>query len=320
MNLQKKNVLVTGGAGFIGSELSRQLVKEKANVVIMDSLLAGRKENIQEILPEITFVQKDIRDADLHETFKEHKIEYVFNLAAEPFIPDSYERPGRFMEINTFGCLNVLMAGKKAGVERVVHYSTSEVYGTAMQVPMNEQHVTLPLSTYAVSKLAADRLCYTLHHEQGIPVIILRQFNVFGPRETHPYIIPILIEQLSKSSSLKLGNTKATRDFTYVSDAARAAIMLMKTDKAVGEVVNSGSGMEVSVEEIAGKIGKIMNHKKIEITVEQKRLRPLDVQRLHCDNAKLRKLTGWQPKVSFEDGLKKTIMDFEDRGRKWPFR
>ena len=319
MNLQGKNVVVTGGAGFIGSELTRQLLKEKANVVVLDNLLAGRKENLEEVNGEITFIEKDIRGADLGEAFREHDAEYVFNLAAEPFIPDSYERPHRFMEINTFGALNVLMAAKKADVERVLHYSTSEVYGTARTVPMNEEHVTLPLSTYAVSKLAADRLCFTLHHEQGIPVIILRQFNVYGPRETHPYIIPILIEQLSKTNRVKLGNIKATRDFTFVSDAAEAAVLLMKTDKAVGEVVNSGSGMEVSVEQMANKIGELMNHKKVEISVEQKRLRPLDVKRLYCDNTKIRKLTGWQPRVSFEEGLKKTITDFEERGRKWPF-
>lgn len=319
MKLAGKNVLVTGGAGFIGSELARHLLKEKANVVVLDNLLAGRKENIQEILEDIVFLQKDILDTDFEEVLKEHFIDVVFNLAAEPFIPDSYERPERFMQINTIGVLKLLLAAKKAGVQRIMQYSTSEVYGTAKQIPMNESHPTLPLSTYAVSKLAADRLCHTLHHEQGIPVIILRQFNVFGPRETHPYIIPITIEQLHKSNKIKLGNIKATRDFTFVSDAARAAIMLMQEDKAVGEVINSGVGAEVSVEQIANTVGKLLGHKKIEIVVEQKRIRPLDVERLHCDNSKLKELTGWQPKVSFEEGLKETIQDFRKRGNKWPF-
>lgn len=319
LKLAGKNVLVTGGAGFIGSELSRHLLKENANVVVLDNLLAGRKENLQEILKDIVFLQKDILDTDFEKALKQHSIDLVFNLAAEPFIPDSYEKPSRFMEINTIGVLKILLAAKKAGVERIIQYSTSEVYGTAKQIPMNEEHPTLPLSTYAVSKLAADRLCYTLYHEQGIPVIILRQFNVFGMRETHPYIIPIIIDQLHKSNKVRLGNTKATRDFTFVSDAARAAIMLMQSDKAVGEVVNSGVGMEVSVEQIANTVGKLMGHKKIEIVVEEKRLRPLDVERLNCDNSKLKEMTGWQPKVSFEQGLQLTIQDFRERGNKWPF-
>jgi len=319
MNFQDKNILVTGGAGFIGSELTRQLVDEKANVVVIDNLLAGTKENIEAVMDNITFLEQDILNTNLEQTLKEHSIDYIFNLAAEPFIPDSYERPAHFMEINTIGVLNLLLAAKKAGVERIVQYSTSEVYGTGTSIPMNEHHPTLPLSTYAVSKLAADRLCYTLHHEQDIPVVILRQFNVYGPRETHPYIIPILINQLHKSNQLKLGNLKATRDFTYVSDAVRAAMLLMSTKEAVGEVINSGSGMEVSVGDLATTIGKLMGHDSVDITVEQSRLRPLDVQRLHADNTKLKKMTGWNPEVSFEDGLKKTIADFEARGHSWPF-
>jgi dTDP-glucose 4,6-dehydratase len=320
MELVGKKVLVTGGAGFIGSELVHQLVEEQAQVVVLDNLSAGRKENLGDILDKITFIEKDLITADLEQILKEHSINCIFNLAAEPFIPDSYKKPSRFMELNTIGVLKLLLAAKKTGVERVLQYSTSEVYGTAQSVPMNENHILNPLSTYAVSKVAADRLCYTLFHEQNVPVIILRQFNVYGPRETHPYIIPILIEQLNKGNTLTLGNIKATRDFTFVSDAARAAIMLMKTDEAVGQVINSGSNMEVSVEQMARTIGKLMGHENVNITIEQSRLRPLDVERLYCDNTKIKKMTGWQPEVSFEDGLKKTIANYHANGDTWSYQ
>ena len=320
MDLVGKNVLVTGGAGFIGSELVHQLVEEQAHVVVLDNLSAGRKENLGDILDQITFIEQDLIAADLEQILKEHSINCIFNLAAEPFIPDSYKKPSRFMELNTIGVLKLLLAAKKTGVERVLQYSTSEVYGTAQSVPMSENHILNPLSTYAVSKVAADRLCYTLFHEQNVPVIILRQFNVYGPRETHPYIIPILIEQLNKSNTLKLGNIKATRDFTFVSDAARAAIMLMKTDEAVGQVINSGSNMEVSVEQMARTIGKLMGHENVNITVEQSRLRPLDVERLYCDNTKIKKMTGWQPEISWEEGLKKTIANYHANGDTWSYQ
>lgn len=316
---EKRNVLVTGGAGFIGSALVRELLKEKANVVVLDNFLSGRRENLKEVLSQIKLVEGDIRDKNLEKFLKKEKIEFVFNLAALPFIPDCYDRPTEFFEVNAGGALNVMMASKKAGVERIIQYSTSEVYGTAKQIPMDEHHPTLPLSTYSVAKLAADRLCYTLHHEQEVPVVIFRQFNTFGPRETHKYIIPELISQLSNSNKLKLGNVNARRDFTFVEDSARAAIELMKHEEAVGNVYNCGFGQSWSVRELAELIAELMGVKNLEIEIETSRLRPLDVEVLQANYFKLHKLTGWHPKTKLEEGLQNTIDWFEENSKKWPW-
>ena len=317
MTFNNKNVFVTGGAGFIGSTLVRELLKEKANVLVYDNFLIGDNSNLDEVKSQIKVIRGDILDSNLKETFVKNEVDYVFNLAAEPYIPHCYDRPTRFFEINANGALNVLLASKAANVKRIIQYSSSEVYGSAKQVPMDENHVTLPLSTYAVSKLAADRLCFTLYHEQKIPVVILRQFNVYGPRETQPYIIPEIITQLNKSNRLHLGNITARRDFTYVQDAARGAIELMKLKEAEGQVFNMGTGIDHSIEEIAKCIGGIMGHDKIEITVDKNRLRPLDVQLLQCNNSKMRQLTGWEPKVSFMEGLKLTVDHFRESGCRW---
>lgn len=319
MEFQNKNVFVTGGAGFIGSTLVRELLNIGVNVTVFDNFLSGRPENLSEVEDHIKIIKGDIRDENLSDIIIKNKADYLFNLAAEPYIPHCYDRPHQFFDINANGALNVILSAKKAEVKRILQYSTSEVYGTAKYVPMNEDHPTLPLSTYAVSKLAADRLCYTLHHEHKIPVIIMRQFNVFGPRETQPYVIPEIISQLNVGNNLNLGNLIARRDFTYVTDAAKAAISLIQCDSAIGEVVNVGSGIDHSIEEIAHLIAELMNVKDLKINIKENKIRPLDVNLLNCDNTKIRNLTSWEPKISFRKGLELTIANFRKDDCKWPW-
>jgi nucleoside-diphosphate-sugar epimerase len=316
-SLKGKKVMVTGGAGFIGSTLVRELLKEGAKPIVFDLFTSGDMRNLKGIENKIQVIKGDITDKNFRNILKKSGAEFVFNLAAEPYIPHCYNRPLRFFEVNANGALNVLFACKHVGVKRIIQYSTSEVYGSAKYIPMDEAHPTLPLSTYAVSKLATDRLCYTLHHEQNIPVVILRQFNVYGPRETQPYIIPEIITQLSRGNTLRLGNIKARRDFTYVEDAARGAIALMRSKGTEGQVFNMGTGLDWSVKKMAEMIGSLMGHKKIKIEIDKARLRPLDVTVLNCNSKKMRKLTGWSPRVNFKDGLKRTIEDFESHGRVW---
>lgn len=317
MSLSGKNVLVTGGAGFIGSNIVKELVQEKTNVIVYDNFSCGDMQNLEEVQSSIKIVTSDI----LHPKFKtmliENDVEYVFHLAAEPFIPKCYDYPERFLQVNALGTLKVLRACKEAKVKRILHYSTSEVYGTARYVPMNEDHPTRPLSTYAASKLAADRLCYTLFHEHDVPVVILRQFNAYGPKETQPYVIPEIITQLSKSNEVKLGNIKARRDFTYVEDAAKGAIELMMCSGIDGEVINMGSGKDCSIEEIAYMLGGLMGYDSIKITIDTNRLRPLDVDLLLCDPSKVHKLIGWETKTDMKEGLRSTIRWFKEHGNRW---
>jgi dTDP-glucose 4,6-dehydratase len=219
-----------------------------------------------------------------------------------------------FFNVNANGTMRLLLACNNSSIERMVFYSSSEVYGTAQDTPMSEAHRTYPQSTYAVSKLAADRLCFTFYHEHNTPVVILRQFNCYGPRETHPYIVPELIEQLSEDNSVDLGNIKASRDLTYVDDAAKGACKLANCPEAEGEVVNLGYGNDFSVEKLAHMIGNMMGHEEIEINVEQSRFRPLDVQQLQCDYSKANELINYTPTVSIEDGLERTIEWYNEVG------
>jgi len=312
-----ENVLVTGGAGFIGSALVRELLKEGANVIVYDNFLYGDRFNLMEIQNDVRIVNGDILSWKLYHTIKEYKVNYVFHLAAEPYIPHCYDNPEKFFDVNVKGTINTLMACKTLGVSRVIHFSSSEVYGSAQYAPMDEKHPTLPLSTYAVSKLAADRICFVFSREHDIPVVILRPFNCYGLRETQPYVIPEIIAQLSKSDVVCLGNIEAKRDFTYVEDIARGAVAVLGSDIPDGEVVNLGSNKAYLIEDLAHLIGKIMGHDHISIKIDKSRLRPLDVSFLQCDYSKARKLLRWEPEISIEEGLKRTVEWYIKNGKRW---
>ncbi|MFI5448636.1 MAG: NAD-dependent epimerase/dehydratase family protein [Candidatus Bathyarchaeia archaeon] len=303
--LKDARVLVTGGAGFIGSEVTRQLVRGGARVTVLDNLTSGKKQYL-EGLP-VRVVRADICDKrTISRCVSDQEI--VYHLAALPFIPDSYLNPQEFFRVNVEGTLNLLWkAIHSESVKRFVYISSSEVYGTAQRIPMDEDHPTQPHSTYAVSKLAADRAVFTLHKEQDFPVVILRPFNSYGPRITQPYIIPeIAIQLLEGRGHLKLGNVESSRDFTFVEDTARAIILASLTDRAVGEVINIGSGTETKIQDLAALIAKIIKTKFV-LDRDKSRIRPYDVDRLICNNSKARNLLGWKPEVQLEDGLTQAV-------------
>ena len=304
--LAEKHVLVTGGAGFIGSELVRQLLNSGANVTVLDNFSSGKKNYLDGL--NVKIINGDVCDEMcVLDAVKNQEI--VFHLAALPFIPDCYINPKQFFHVNTTGTLNLIWAAIKSGsAERFVHVSTSEVYGTAQYVPMDENHPLNPHSTYAVSKLAADRVVFTLHKEQDFPAVIIRPFNSYGPRITQPYIIPELMIQLLNSDTLQLGNVESSRDFTFVSDTSRGMVMASVEKKAVGETINIGSGGDITIKDLAYLIAELLNKKdKIKIKLDESRLRPYDVTRLFCDPSKAKRILGWEPSIPIREGLKTTL-------------
>ena len=270
LKLKGKQVLVTGGCGFIGSEIVKQLSQLEANVTIIDNLSSGKEKYIQG-LSNVNLINADILDEDVVKTAVKDK-EYIIDNAALPFIPDSYDKPKKFFDVNVNATINlVLSAIRERNVKRFVHISSSEIYGTAKTTPMDENHVTLPQSTYAVSKLAGERAVFTMHKEHNLPAVIIRPFNSFGPNITQPYIIPEIITQILKGDVVKLGNLAAKRDFTYVSDTARAIILSLVTDGIIGQVINVGSQKSYSIKELVELISEIID-KNVTIEMETSRL------------------------------------------------
>ena len=303
--LENKEVLITGGCGFIGSEIVRQLSTIGANVTIIDNLSSGKQEYIEGI-PNVKLINANIVNEDAVKSIVKDK-EYIINNAALPFIPDSYYMPKKFFDVNVNATINLALAAiKEKKVKRFTHISSSEIYGTAKTIPMDENHVTLPQSTYAVSKLAGERVVFTMHKEHHLPAVIIRPFNSYGPNITQPYIIPEIITQILKGDKVKLGNINAKRDFTYVSDTARAIILSLVTDGIIGEVINVGSQRSYSIKELVNLISELMG-KKISIEMETSRFRPYDVDVLICNYERANRLLNWKPEISIRQGLKETI-------------
>jgi nucleoside-diphosphate-sugar epimerase len=301
-----KTIFVTGGAGFLGSEVVRQISASGGAVIVYDNLSSGKKKFIQNY-PRVKIIKADIKNrSTVHKAIG--KSQYIINLAALPFIPDSFHYPQEFFEVNTNGTLNLILESiNHKKIKNFVHISTSEVYGSAKKSPMDENHPILPQSTYAVSKLAGEKVVFTMHKEHDFPAVMIRPFNTYGPNITQPYIIPeIIMQVLGKNSKIKLGNINAERDFTFVSDTANGIIRALFLKKAIGETINLGSGRSHKIKDIVKSVSSILE-KKVTITTNKDRLRPFDVNKLVCDNRKAKKILDWEPKITFDEGLKNTI-------------
>ena len=304
-NLKNKEILVTGGCGFIGSEIVKQLSQIGASVTILDNLSSGKEKYIQG-LSNVKLITADLLDNDAVRSAVKDK-EYVISNAALPFIPDSYYLPKKFFDVNVNATISLALAViKEKKAKRFVHISSSEIYGTARYIPMDESHHTTPQSTYAVSKLAGERVVFTMHKEHNLPAVIIRPFNSFGPNITQPYIIPEIIRQILKGDVVKLGNLNAKRDLTYVTDTARGIILSLVREGIVGEVINIGSQRSYSIKELVSLISEIMG-KEVSVEVDPLRFRPYDVDTLICDYERATKLLGWKPEITVREGLEKTI-------------
>lgn len=313
--IQNSTVAVIGGAGFLGSHLVNHLVDDKkCNVVVLDNLITGKKEFVH---PKAKFIWCDITGSEtqLRKIFESEKIDYVFNYAAEPYIPVSFERPLHVFDINAFGALKAINAAQDAGVKGILQVSSAEIYGDATG-KINEEHPAHPHSTYGASKLAIDMLVQARWKEAKTPVMALRQFNCIGENETHEYVVPVIVEQVSKGNIVKLGNN-SYRDFQYAGDAVRMAAELLEKGQ-FGEVYNMGSEEGVQIYDLAEMIGNLMG-KKITVEVDQARVRPWEIWRLQSDNTKLYSVIDARPKVSLREGLEKVIADYCINGNKWSY-
>jgi NAD dependent epimerase/dehydratase len=314
-------ILVTGADGFIGSHVVETLVKSGHDVrafVLYNSFNSWGwlDESDKSIRDSIDIFAGDIRDPHGVDKAVENQ-EVILNLAALIAIPYSYHSPDTYIDTNIKGTLNILQAARRHGVKRVIQTSTSEVYGTAQYIPIDEVHPLHPQSPYAATKVGADQLALSFHASFDVPVGVLRPFNTYGPRQSARAVIPTIISQLANNSRVKLGSLSPTRDFSYVQDTANGFLAAAQSDAIVGQTINLGSGFEISIKETAERIAKLMNA-KLDLVDDGQRVRPekSEVERLHASIEKAKTLLGWQPELKglagFEIGLKKTIEWFSD--------
>ncbi len=309
-----KNIFLTGSEGFIGSHLTEKLVKSGHKVRCLVqynfSNQSGWLDTIDnQIRKEIEIIPGDIRDSGFIEKVIGKKTEVIMNLAALIGIPYSYSAPKSYIDTNVYGLLNVLNAGKKlVNLESFIHTSTSEVYGTPKKLPINETHQLSAQSPYAASKIAADQLALSFYKSFDLPVSIIRPFNTYGPRQSTRAIIPSLITQALKNSVVEVGSVFPTRDFVYVSDTVLGFVKAINNKKAVGEVINLGTGYEISIKDLITIIAKITG-KKIPTKTKNERKRPLksEVKRLLASNIKAKKILNWKPEYKKKIGLIKGL-------------
>ncbi|MBU3181556.1 NAD-dependent 4,6-dehydratase LegB [Clostridium psychrophilum] len=313
MNWQGKKVLITGSEGFIGSHLTERLVKLGADVTALvqynsfnnwgwiDTFDKNIKENIK-------VVTGDIREYDgIKRIIKGQEV--VLHLAALIAIPYSYLSPMAYVKTNVEGTTNVLEACREYGVEKIIHTSTSETYGSALYVPIDEKHPIQGQSPYSASKIGADKMAESYYKSFDMPIAIIRPFNTYGPRQSARAIIPTIISQiLAGKTEIKLGSLTPTRDFNFVKDTAEAFIKVAESTKTIGEVINAGSNFEITIEDTVKKIIRIIG-KDVKIICDDERIRPKnsEVNRLWADNTKIKELTGWKPAYNIDKGLEATV-------------
>lgn len=311
MHLSDKKILITGADGFIGSHLTETLLDLGCKVKALSYYNSfnnwGWLEDIK-TNNSLEIVSGDIRDPHFCINLTKDT-DVIFHLAALIAIPYSYVAPQSYIETNINGTLNICKAALENKVPRVIHTSTSEVYGTAKYVPIDENHPLQPQSPYSASKIGADSIAYSFYNAFNLPLTIARPFNTYGPRQSARAVIPTIITQIANGiKQIKLGDVTPTRDFNYVKDMCDGFIRLAECDEAIGEVVNIGSNFEISIGDTLNLIKKLMNS-DVEYVTDNLRMRPLksEVFRLWCDNTKINKLTSFKPKYSIEEGLSETI-------------
>jgi len=311
-----KKVLVTGADGFIGSHLTEMLVQQGYDVKALALYNSFNNWGWLESSPylnQIEVVTGDVRDPFFCREIAKG-IDTIYHLAALIAIPYSYVAPQSYVDTNVNGTVNICKAALDLGVKKVVHTSTSEVYGTARYVPIDEKHPIQPQSPYSASKISADAMAMSFYNSFGLPLTIARPFNTYGPRQSARAVIPTIIAQMaSGKKEIKLGDVTPTRDFNYVTDTCRGFIALAESENTIGKTVNIGSNFEISIKDTFLLLKKIMNS-EADYSRDGERIRPTnsEVHRLWCDNSMIRSLTGFEPNVSIEEGLRKTVEWFLD--------
>ncbi|MBI1859631.1 MAG: GDP-mannose 4,6-dehydratase [Deltaproteobacteria bacterium] len=305
-------ILITGADGFIGSHLTEKAVRSGLSVRALVQYNCRNHWGWLEDLPQQFLNSVEVISGDLRDPFCMEKAmsgcQKVFHLGALIAIPYSYVAPHEYIATNVAGTLNVLEAARKAGVERFIHTSTSEVYGTAQYVPIDEKHPLQGQSPYSASKIAADKLAESFHLSFGLPVVTVRPFNTYGPRQSARAVIPTIVSQAFDNPEIRLGSLTPVRDLTFVEDTVNGFLLAAKASGGVGEVINLGVGSGVTVGDLANQILALMKMQKPIVQADE-RMRPekSEVMRLVSDNSKARSLIGWAPQVTLEKGLSQTI-------------
>lgn len=316
MTKKNRRLLVTGADGFIGSHLVETLLARGHQVTALAQYNSFNNWGwLQDIdgLEKVQVVTGDIRDPHFCKQITQGQ-DAIFHLAALIAIPYSYVAPDSYIDVNVRGTLNICQAARENGVGRILHTSTSEVYGTAQYVPIDEAHPLQPQSPYSASKIGADAIAMSFFHAFGLPVTIARPFNTYGPRQSARAVIPTVISQIAAGKQqIALGDLSPTRDFSFVRDTCRGLVLLAECEAAVGRTVNIGSNSEISIGDTLETIKRVMGA-DVEIVSESQRIRPAnsEVQRLWCDNSLIHGMTGYTPEYSLEAGLRETVTWFRD--------